>query len=45
MRSALADLKLERLEVIYPGDETFPLGKRLRAVPLTRLLSDVQPLR
>jgi uncharacterized protein len=32
MRSALQDLKLDRLDVIHAGGETFPLGPRVRAV-------------
>jgi hypothetical protein len=42
MRSALADLKLDRLDVIHAGDETYPLGKQVRAVSLSRLLEDVE---
>jgi len=45
MRTALADLKLQRLDVIHGGRETFPLSDRIRAVPLERVLSDVSPLR
>jgi uncharacterized protein len=44
MHHALADLKLHRLDVIHAGDETFPLGRRLRAVALRRLLDDLSPL-
>ena len=45
MRVALNDLKLDRLDVIHAGDETFLLDKRIRAVALTRLLKDIAPLR
>jgi predicted AAA+ superfamily ATPase len=45
MRTALADLKLQRLDVIHGGRETFALSDRIRAVPLERVLSDVSPLR
>lgn len=45
MRSALADLGLESLDVVHAGRETFPLGPRFRAVALHRVLSDVRPLR
>ncbi len=45
MRSALADLKLQRLDVIHAGDNTFPLGENIRAVAVTRLLDDLKPLR
>ena len=44
MRNALADLKLKRLDVIHAGDKTFPLGKKVRAVALARLLDDLKPL-
>lgn len=44
MRSALVDLKLERLDVVHAGKETFPLGKKLRAVALNRFMTDVKPL-
>jgi predicted AAA+ superfamily ATPase len=45
MRSALADLRLERLDVIHAGAESFPLGAKIRAVALCRLLGDLKPLR
>jgi hypothetical protein len=45
MFSALEDLKLERIEVIYPGGHTFPLHQQIRAVALSRLLEDLEPLR
>ncbi|HEY3244219.1 MAG TPA: ATP-binding protein [Phycisphaerae bacterium] len=45
MRSALADLKLRRMDVIHAGDRTFPLADRIRAVALSRLLTDIEPLR
>jgi hypothetical protein len=44
MRSALADLKLDRLDVIHAGDETYPLSERVRAVSLSRLLEDLPSL-
>jgi len=44
MRTALADLKLQRLDVIHGGRDTFPLTGRIRAVPLDRVWSDVAPL-
>ncbi|MGB9004694.1 MAG: ATP-binding protein [Candidatus Aminicenantales bacterium] len=44
MRSALADLKLTRLDVIHAGERTFPLAERVRAVSAYRLLKDVEPL-
>ncbi|MBI4950414.1 MAG: ATP-binding protein [Myxococcales bacterium] len=44
MHVALADLGLERLDVIHAGEHTFPLGERMRAVALGRVLTDVEPL-
>jgi predicted AAA+ superfamily ATPase len=37
MRSALEDLRLDRLWVVYPGDKAFPLGERVEALPLRRV--------
>ncbi len=45
MRSALSDLKLNRLEVIHAGENTFPRAEKIRAVSWQRLLDDVQPLK
>ena len=45
MRTALADLRLDRLDVIHAGDETYELSDRIRAVPLNRVFADVTPLR
>lgn len=44
MRTALEDLKLSSLDVIYAGRETFPLAPNIRAVAASRLLEDIQPL-
>ncbi len=41
IRIALADLRLDRLDVIYEGTETYALGDRVRAVPLARIFSDI----
>ena len=35
MHTALGDLGLDHLWVIYPGAETYPLGERLTALPIT----------
>ena len=43
-RNALSDLKLQRLDVIHAGEETFLMERRVRAVALSRLLDDLQPL-
>jgi hypothetical protein len=44
VRSALHDLRLQRLDVIRAGRETFPLGTKIRAVALRRVFEDVRPL-
>ncbi|MBI1730995.1 ATP-binding protein [Candidatus Acetothermia bacterium] len=44
MRSALKDLKLERLDLVHAGKDTFPLATNVRAVALQRLLKDIEPL-
>lgn len=38
MRIALADLKLDQLFVVYPGERRYPLGDRVEAVPLAELV-------
>jgi predicted AAA+ superfamily ATPase len=45
MHVALADLKLERLDVLHAGENTFPLAPQIRAVAARRMLQDVRPLR
>jgi predicted AAA+ superfamily ATPase len=45
MRNALADLKLQRLDLVHAGEETFPLGKGIRALSFERILNDLKPLR
>ncbi|MCE9635288.1 MAG: ATP-binding protein [Planctomycetes bacterium] len=45
MHVALADLRLDRLDVIHAGDDTYPLTGKIRAVALRRVLDDVAPLR
>ena len=35
LRIAMADLKLERAVVLYPGNRRYPLDERVEAVPLT----------
>jgi predicted AAA+ superfamily ATPase len=44
MRSALADLSLDRLDIVHAGKETFTLHERVRAVAMSRVLTDVKPL-
>ncbi|HVT58418.1 MAG TPA: ATP-binding protein [Thermoanaerobaculia bacterium] len=45
IRSALADLNLDRLDVVHAGNHTFPLAERVRALSLSRLDDDLDPLR
>ena len=45
MRIALSDLRLDRLDVIHAGEETFAMREKVRAVALGRLLDDLKPLR
>jgi hypothetical protein len=45
MRAALEDLELTRLDVLHAGDETFPLGPKVRAVSAARILTDLKPFR
>lgn len=44
MRTALADLRLSRIDVIHAGDSTYPLAPRIRAVALSSLMDDIAPL-
>lgn len=44
MHIALEDLKLDRLDVVHLGMDTYPLAPRLRALSLRRLVEDRQPL-
>jgi hypothetical protein len=45
MRTASRDLGLARLDVLHAGDESFPMGKAIRAIASRRLLDDLEPLR
>jgi predicted AAA+ superfamily ATPase len=38
MRIAMSDLGLDRLYVVYPGEQRFRLGPRIEAVPLWAML-------
>ncbi len=44
MRAAVSDLRLRELTVVHAGEHSFPLAERVRAVALTRLLEDIEPL-
>jgi len=41
MRAALLDLRLDSLDVIHSGKETYPLADRVRAVALERITVDL----
>jgi hypothetical protein len=45
LRSALTDLNLDRLDVVHAGEHTFPLAEKVRALALSRLYQDLEPLR
>lgn len=44
MRAALESLGLDELTVIHAGTDSYPLAPRIRAVALTRLREEVEPL-
>jgi len=44
VHTAIDDLHLDRVDVVYPGEHTFPLADRVRAVALSRLYEDLEPL-
>jgi len=44
MQTALEDLKLDSLDVVHAGDQSFALAPHVRAVALSRLLKDLEPL-
>lgn len=44
MHIALADLKLDRLDVIHAGEFDFPMTEGIRAVPLAKIRELLQPL-
>jgi predicted AAA+ superfamily ATPase len=39
MRIALADLKLDELNVVYPGEKRYSLAKKIEVVPLAELVN------
>lgn len=45
MRIAMADLGLDSLHVIYPGDDVYELGRHARAMGISRIWTDLRPLR
>jgi len=40
MHSALADLNLESLRVVYPGRERFAMGEKIIALPLSQVFTE-----
>ena len=38
MRTALADLRLDHLYVLYPGDRAYSLGKKVEVLPLAKFV-------
>lgn len=44
MRIALDDLRLERIDLLHAGPDTYPLRERIRAVSTYRIWEDVEPL-
>ena len=43
MRTALADLKLQRLVVVHAGPHSFDLATNIRAVAISQLFEEVEP--
>ena len=44
IKHAMTDLKLNRLDVIHAGDETFAMERKIRAVALQNILEALKPL-
>jgi hypothetical protein len=44
MHAAIADLKLDELIVVYPGQYSFPLGDVIHARPLAETLARISKL-
>jgi hypothetical protein len=45
MRIAMEDLKLDSIEVIHPGSNSYPLAPKIRAVAIADLWNAIAPLR
>jgi uncharacterized protein len=45
MRNAQRDLELSQLDVIHAGPQTFRMDAKMRAIPLERVTSDLEPLK
>ena len=44
MRSAIESLRLDRLDIVHAGAQTFPLSEQVRALAFSRILKDLSPL-
>ena len=44
MRTALAELKLEQIAVVYPGTKRYPVAERVAAVPLEAVADGMKGL-
>jgi len=42
MRIAQANLKLDELHVVYPGEKRYPLAKNIEVVPLAELVNALE---
>lgn len=42
VHTALADLKLNHLAIVYPGDRAYPLAERVTAIPFEQIVSDAK---
>jgi hypothetical protein len=45
MHVAIEDLRLQKLWVVHASDRAFDLTRQMRALPLSRLLEELEPLR
>lgn len=44
MRTALEDLGLDRIHVVYPGEESWPISERIGALPIRAIWTELAPL-
>ena len=45
MRTALQDLRLDEIVVVHAGSRSYSLDRKIRAIPLDRILEDILPLK
>jgi hypothetical protein len=45
MHVAIEDLRLSRVDVVHAGTRSFPLHPKIRAIALSRLLEDLEPMK